>query len=46
MGLVENTMEFAKALAAACQSPASEEEDGSYFTTEEATALTSYVKNR
>ncbi|XP_028990512.1 ciliary-associated calcium-binding coiled-coil protein 1 isoform X2 [Betta splendens] len=45
MGLVENMMEFAKALAPACQSPASEENASSRFTTEEATALISYVKN-
>lgn len=46
MTLVENLMEFAKALAAACQSSTSEADTTSLLDREEATALISYVRNR
>lgn len=46
MSLVENLMEFAKALAAACQCPTSEEDTTSLLNTEEATKLISYIRNR
>ncbi|XP_041819191.1 ciliary-associated calcium-binding coiled-coil protein 1 [Chelmon rostratus] len=45
MTLVENLMEFAKALAAACQSSTSEADTTSLLDREEATALISYVRN-
>ncbi|KAK2815466.1 hypothetical protein Q5P01_025933 [Channa striata] len=44
MSLVENLMEFAKALAAACQGLTSEEETTSLLDTEEATKLINYIK--
>ncbi|KAK2910768.1 ciliary-associated calcium-binding coiled-coil protein 1 isoform X2 [Channa argus] len=44
MGLVENLMEFAKTLAAACQGLTSEEDTTSLLGTEEATKLINYIK--
>ncbi|XP_045923977.1 ciliary-associated calcium-binding coiled-coil protein 1 isoform X2 [Micropterus dolomieu] len=46
MVLVENLMEFAKALGAACQCSSSEEDTTSLLDKEEAMALISYIRNR
>ncbi|KAF0024986.1 hypothetical protein F2P81_021867 [Scophthalmus maximus] len=46
MGLVENLMEFAKALAAACQCLSSEKDTTSLLNREEAKELISYIRNR
>ncbi|XP_040923311.1 ciliary-associated calcium-binding coiled-coil protein 1 isoform X3 [Toxotes jaculatrix] len=45
MSLVENMMEFAKALAAACQCSTSEEDTTSLLDREQATELISYITN-
>ncbi|XP_062299136.1 ciliary-associated calcium-binding coiled-coil protein 1 [Scomber scombrus] len=45
MSLVDNLMEFAKALAAACQSSSSEEGSAPLLDREEATALISYTRD-
>ncbi|AWP17159.1 Hypothetical protein SMAX5B_016699 [Scophthalmus maximus] len=45
MGLVENLMEFAKALAAACQCLSSEKDTTSLLNREEAKELISYIRN-
>ncbi|XP_070783688.1 ciliary-associated calcium-binding coiled-coil protein 1 [Enoplosus armatus] len=45
MVLVENLMEFAKALGAACQCSTSEEDTTSLLDREEATSLITYIEN-
>ncbi|GAA6232618.1 uncharacterized protein C10orf107 homolog isoform X1 [Lates japonicus] len=45
MSLVENVMEFAKALAAACQCSTSEQETTSLLDREEASEFISYIRN-